>query len=72
MAAETSPETTRCTDYAFARNSTRILVGIPQIASGFSDLAQLSSVPALATNDAADDLEWHLETDAGDKRVVRV
>ena len=52
--------------------STRILVASPKIASGLSDVGQLSSLPALATDDAADDLEWHLETEEGVRHVVRV
>jgi DNA-binding transcriptional LysR family regulator len=52
--------------------STRILVASPQIASGLSNITQLSGLPALATNDAADDLEWRLETDQGEKHTLRV
>lgn len=52
--------------------STRILVASPQIASQLSNIAQLAAFPALATNDAADDLEWHLETEDGEKHIVRV
>jgi DNA-binding transcriptional LysR family regulator len=29
-------------------------------------------VPALITDDAADDFEWHLETEDGRKQIVRV
>lgn len=52
--------------------STRILVACPQIASQLEDIAQLATLPALATNDAADDLEWHLETEDGRKQVIRI
>jgi DNA-binding transcriptional LysR family regulator len=52
--------------------STRILVACPQIAGQVADIAQLGSFPALATNDAADDLEWHLEAGDGRKQVLRV
>ncbi|HEX7874862.1 MAG TPA: LysR substrate-binding domain-containing protein [Sphingobium sp.] len=52
--------------------STRILVACPQIASQLEDIAQLAALPALATDDAADELEWHLETEDGRKQIVRV
>ncbi|HUD90458.1 LysR substrate-binding domain-containing protein, partial [Sphingobium sp.] len=52
--------------------STRILVGSPQLASQVETIEQLASLPALATHDAADELEWYLETEQGDKHVVRV
>ncbi|WP_404710309.1 LysR substrate-binding domain-containing protein [Sphingomonas sp. MMS24-J13] len=52
--------------------STRILVASPPIASRIGSIDQLAAFPALATNDAADDLEWHLETDDGRKHVLRV
>ncbi len=52
--------------------STRILVACPQVASQLDTMEQLASLPALATDDAADDLEWHLETEDGRKQVVRI
>ncbi|SHG61640.1 DNA-binding transcriptional regulator, LysR family [Kaistia soli DSM 19436] len=52
--------------------STRILVASPQFASRVGDIEQLASLPALATNDAADDLEWYLEAEDGQKRVIRI
>jgi DNA-binding transcriptional LysR family regulator len=52
--------------------STRILVASPQIASQIASVEQLASLPALATNDAADDLEWHLQTDDGREHIVRI
>lgn len=52
--------------------STRIVVASPQLANRIATIEQLASVPALATNDAADDLEWHLETEAGRRHVLRV
>lgn len=52
--------------------STRILVASPQIAHQLEAIEQLASCPTLATDDAADDLEWHLETEDGRKRVVRI
>jgi DNA-binding transcriptional LysR family regulator len=52
--------------------STRILVASPQIGSQLGSVAQLAAFPALATNNAADDLEWHLETEDGDKHVVHI
>ncbi|EJL28929.1 LysR family transcriptional regulator [Novosphingobium sp. AP12] len=52
--------------------STRILVACPQLASTVASIDQLVTYPILATNDAADDLEWTLETADGHKQVVRV
>src|SRR5262249_31609730 len=52
--------------------STRILVAAPQLASRIGQIEQLSMHPALATNDAADDLEWHLEASDGRKQVIRI
>jgi DNA-binding transcriptional LysR family regulator len=52
--------------------STRILVASPQLASRIGNLDQLAALPALATNDAADDVEWHLETADGRKEIVHI
>ena len=52
--------------------STRILVASPRLASQIGTVEQLGSVPVLATNDEADDLEWHLETEAGQKDIIRI
>jgi len=52
--------------------STRIVVASPQLANRIETIEQLAQVPALATSDAADDLEWHLETEAGRTHVLRV
>lgn len=52
--------------------STRILVACPELASQVAQVGQLAALPTLATHDAADDLEWHLETEDGSKRVIRV
>jgi len=52
--------------------STRILVGSPQLANRIETIEQLAQIPALATNDTADDLEWHLETEAGRTHLLRV
>lgn len=52
--------------------STRILVASPQLAGRIGTIDQLAQLPALATNDAADDLEWHLETEAGRTHMLRV
>ncbi|WP_066817115.1 LysR family transcriptional regulator [Sphingomonas mali] len=52
--------------------STRILVASPQVASQVAGVEQLATLSVLATNDAADDLEWHLEGDDGRKHIVRV
>jgi len=51
--------------------STRILVAPPQLASQISDIDQLTSFPCLSTDDGAEEVEWHLETDDGRKRSVR-
>jgi len=52
--------------------STRILVACPELASQVAEVGQLAALPTLATHDAADDLEWHLETEDGSERVIRV
>lgn len=52
--------------------STRIIVASPQVASQIAGIEQLASFPVLVTNDAADDLEWHLQTDDGREQVVRI
>jgi len=52
--------------------STRIVVASPQLANRIETIEQLGQMPALATSDVADDLEWHLETEAGRKHVLRV
>jgi DNA-binding transcriptional LysR family regulator len=52
--------------------STRILVASLRIAIQSTSTEQLTSFAALPTNDAADDLEWHLQTDEGRKQVVRI
>jgi DNA-binding transcriptional LysR family regulator len=52
--------------------STRILVASPQLAGRIADIGQLALLPTLATNDAADDLEWHLEAEDGAKHVIRI
>jgi DNA-binding transcriptional LysR family regulator len=50
--------------------STRILVACPQIASRVGSIEQLAAFPLLATNDSADDLEWHLDTAEGHTHVL--
>jgi DNA-binding transcriptional LysR family regulator len=52
--------------------STRILVASPPIASRIATIEQLAELPALATDDTADDLEWHLEAEGGAAHVARV
>lgn len=52
--------------------SLRILVASPQVASGVAAVAQLATLPALSTNDADDEVDWHLETDDGRQQTVRV
>lgn len=51
--------------------STRILLASPQLASQLRDLDHLPSLPTLATVDQGDVVEWFLETDDGQGRVVR-
>ena len=51
--------------------STRILVASPPVARQVRDLSQLSSVSMLATNDEADEVYWHLETEDGRLHVLR-
>lgn len=51
--------------------STRILVAAPGIALGIRTLDQLAEVPTLATDDAADDLEWHIEASGGRTHAIR-
>ncbi|NTG75564.1 LysR family transcriptional regulator [Agrobacterium rhizogenes] len=52
--------------------STRILVASSQLASRVASIEQLASLPTLSTDDASDDLEWHLEAEDGRKHIVRV
>lgn len=52
--------------------STRILVASPQLASQIGSVEQLAVFPALVTDGAADDFEWHLETGDGRKQVIRI
>jgi len=52
--------------------STRIVVASPQVANRIRTVEQLADMPALATHDSADDLEWHLETEGGRTHVLRV
>ncbi len=50
--------------------SNRILVSSPQMASQIAGLDQLAALPLLATNDAADEIELHLEAEDGRTRIV--
>ncbi|TIR18544.1 MAG: LysR family transcriptional regulator [Mesorhizobium sp.] len=52
--------------------SVRILVACPQLASQVTSIEQLTNFPTLATDDASDDLEWHLEAEDGRGQVVRI
>jgi DNA-binding transcriptional LysR family regulator len=52
--------------------SIRILVASPQLASQIGSIEELANLPTLATDDASEDLEWHLESEDGRKHVVRV
>lgn len=51
--------------------STRILVACPELAGQIKQVEQLANLPTLATDDAADDLEWHLETEDGRRHAIR-
>jgi DNA-binding transcriptional LysR family regulator len=51
--------------------STRILVASPQIASQVTGLEELNTLPLLATDDEADEVAWHLETEDGRLHVLR-
>jgi DNA-binding transcriptional LysR family regulator len=51
--------------------STRILVASPLIASQVTGLDQMRTLPLLATNDEADEVDWHLETEDGRLHVLR-
>ena len=50
--------------------STRILVAHPSIASQVATLVDLATMPRLSTNDGADEVEWHLETEDGRRHSV--
>jgi len=52
--------------------STRILVASPQLASQVARIEQLATLPTLATSDASDEIEWHLEAEDGRTHVVRI
>ena len=52
--------------------SIRILVASPQLASQVANIEHLNTFPTLATDHAADDLEWHLEAEDAHKHIVRV
>ena len=51
--------------------SRRILVACPQLAGRIAALEDLAALPLLATQDEADDVEWHLEEAAGRRHVVQ-
>lgn len=51
--------------------STRILVACPELEGQIKQVEQIANLPTLATDDAADDLEWHLETEDGRKHAIR-
>ncbi|MEC9432468.1 MAG: LysR family transcriptional regulator [Pseudomonadota bacterium] len=51
--------------------SHRILVASPALATGLRDVAQLEEWPLLSTDDAAEAVDWSLETEAGERRTVR-
>lgn len=53
-------------------HSIRILVAAPKIAGLFADIDRLSAASTLASSDEAAGTEWHLETDAGDTRILRL
>ena len=51
--------------------SIRILVASPELASRIASIDQLATVPALATSDEGDSVEWHLESESGATQLVR-
>ena len=51
--------------------SNRILVACPQLAGRVAALEDLAALPLLATQDEADDVEWHLEEGAGRRHIVQ-
>jgi DNA-binding transcriptional LysR family regulator len=51
--------------------STRILVASPPMADQVTGLERLSSLPLLSTNDEAEEVDWHLETEDGRLHVLR-
>lgn len=52
--------------------STRILVASPQLASQVASVDQLATLPALSTSDGGDTVDWQLETDDGQSRIVHL
>ena len=51
--------------------SNRILVASPALANRIGSLPHLADVPMLATDDEADEIEWHLESDDSRAHVHR-
>lgn len=52
--------------------STRILVASPSLASQVATPEQLAAFPTLSTDDSADMVDWHLETDDKQALTVRI
>ncbi len=53
-------------------HSIRILVASPQIASQVADVDQLTTLPTLVSSDDPGGTAWHLETAAGETRVLNL
>lgn len=51
-------------------NSVRILVASPQIASRITGIDDLGNHPTLASSDDLGDVDWHLETDDGQRHIL--
>lgn len=51
-------------------NSVRILVASPQIASRITGIDDLGNQPTLASSDELGDVDWHLETEDGQRHVL--
>lgn len=51
--------------------SHRILAASPALAVGLSEVEELARWPLLSTDDAAEEVDWTLENDAGARRAIR-
>lgn len=51
-------------------NSVRILVASPQLASAITGIDDLANHPTLSSSDELGDVDWHLETETGQRHVL--
>ncbi|CCM78863.1 LysR substrate-binding domain-containing protein [Rhizobium mesoamericanum] len=51
-------------------SSVRVLVASPQVASGITGIDDLGSHPTLASSDELGDVDWHLETEDGQRHIL--